>query len=141
MSGLAIVFIGACTFLFLCLVIFRYEERQSKRFGGKFRAYADAAVLQMFNQIDRMLHIFGRDSFRQAVHYIFHTLLRTLLKVMKRIEKTLQQIIQVNKGIAKNIERESATQTMLEKVALHKAESALTEKEKRVHKEKSLNGS
>ncbi len=49
-------------------------------------------------------------------------------------------MMRVNKTLAKNAERESETRTKLEEIALHKVATALSEEEKKAHKDKMLNG-
>jgi len=59
---------------------------------------------------------------------------------MRAGERAVRNIMRTNKTLARSAERERATRTKLEEVALHKIEVALSDKERAVHKERALNG-
>ncbi len=82
----------------------------------------------------------SRDSFRIVFHYILHTFLKFILTVNKKWEQRVRTMMRVNKTLAQNVERERTTRTKLEEIALHKAKYALTEDEKKKHKDKMLEG-
>lgn len=140
---MSVITIGLCasgfTVVFLAL-LFRFEGRRGVRFGEHLRNHADVMVLKGIHYLHAVLHYAGRDFFRQIMHYLLHTLLRSLLDFMVHTEKSLRNAMRINKTLAKRAERESMTRSKLEEIALHKVESALTEEEKRMHKEKMLEG-
>ncbi len=86
------------------------------------------------------MRFIGRDFVRQILHYFFHTVLNAILTVLKKSESSLRDIMRANRTIAKKIEQESEFRTKLEEIALHKVSTALTEEEKKEHREKMLNG-
>lgn len=140
---MSIVTVGLCvsalSVLFLSM-LFRYEKKRGERFLEHTRMRADVLVLKGVHYLHSALHYAGKDFFRQVMHYLLHSLLRSLLDFMVRTEKAVRNAMRINKTLAKRAERESVTRTKLEEVALHKVESALTEDEKRIRKEKMLQG-
>ncbi len=122
------------------VVLFRYEAHAGVRVAERMRTHFDFLVLKVSHKSSGVMRFIGRDLLRQIFHYIFHTFLKLVLFVVKRSEQALHNIMQVNKTLAKNAERESETRSKLEEIALHKVETALTEDQKRKHKEKILNG-
>jgi hypothetical protein len=129
------------TFCVLALaLLFRYEEKRGLRFLEHVRIRADFYVLKATAALHKLLNYTGRNFIRQVAHYLFHSLLRSVLDMLKRGEKSLRNAMRINKTLAKRAERESTTRTKLEEIALHKAANALTEDEKRLHKEKMLQG-
>ncbi len=126
--------------LFFAITLFRYEERRGFRVAERARRHVDFFVLKVEHELHKISRFLGRDFIRQVFHYIFHTFLRLILTGMRKGEKGLQNIMRVNKTLAKNAERENAVLSKLEEIALHKVESALTEDEKRVHRDKMLSG-
>lgn len=134
--GVAVSFVAV---LFL-IVLFRHENKRGTRFADRMRTHADFYILKVAHTLHVGLHYVGRDALRQIFHYAFHTVLSLVLKFTKRCETALRNAIRSNKTIARNAERESATLTKLEEIALHKVASALTENEKKEHKDRILSG-
>ena len=140
---MSIITVGLCTSVFSVLfltLLFRYEGKRGVRFAERARIRADMLVLKGIHSFHTVLRYAGKDFFRQIMHYLLHTLLRSLLDFMVHTEKTVRNAMRINKTLAKRAERESATRTKLEEIALHKVESALSEDEKRIRKEKVLQG-
>ncbi len=121
-------------------LLFTYEKRKETRFLSGLRTHLDFFVLRSGYAIHTTFRRAGVNLVRQIGHYIFHTLIGIVLACIKRCERGLYNVMRVNKTLAKNAERESASRSHLEEVALHKVASALSEKEKVAHKEKMLNG-
>jgi hypothetical protein len=121
-------------------VLFKYEERRRMRFLNHARTQFDFVVLRITHALHRVTDMVGRDTFRQIFHYMLHIVLRVILVVNKQWEKSLRNMIQVNKAMAQNAERDRKTRNKLEEVALHKLRTALTEEEKKLHKDKILEG-
>ncbi len=132
-------FVSVGVLLFLS-ILFRYEAKRGVRFFEGIRTHIDFAVLKVSHALHRVTRFFGRDLIRQIFHYVFHTFLRAILLFVKKSEHGLRNVMRVNKTLAKNAERESASLSKLEEIALHKVSSALTEEEKRKHKAKVLSG-
>lgn len=122
------------------VILFRYEHKKGRRFADKARCHADFLVLKVSHSFHTGLTYVGKDALRQTFHYVFHTVLSLVLKFIKQCENGLRNAIRSNKTIARNAERESVTLSKLEEIALHKIASALTEEEKKKHKDKILRG-
>ena len=128
------------TLVVLLIALFRYETKRGKRVGERMRMHADFFVLKITYRMHQYLHFLGRDFIRQVFHYGFHTILRFVLVAVKRSEQGVRNMIRVNKTLAQKAERETTTSSKLEELALHKVEVALSDEEKRAHKEKMLHG-
>lgn len=140
MSSIPLGLCISASLVFLLSLLFRYEGKRGVRFAEHVRIHADVLVLKGTHYLHAALHYAGKDFFLQIMHYILHTMLRSLLDFMIHFEKTLRNAMRINKTLAKRAERESVTRTKLEEIALHKMENALTEDEKRIRKEKTLQG-
>lgn len=140
MSTLLTVFLVSVLFVLSLALLFRIEGKRGRRFGEHLRIRTDFIVLKATKYVHSALNYTGRDFIRQVAHYLFHTILRSVLEFTKRAEKGLRNVMRINKTLAKRAERESTTRTKLEEIALHKVETALTEDEKRVRREKELRG-
>jgi hypothetical protein len=140
MNGVTLGLIISGILVIVYIVLLRYEAKHSMRFLLRARAYADFYVLKCMFFVHRMLRLMGKDTLLQVGHYVFHTLLRSVLHIVRSSEDALRNMMRVNKTLAKRAEKESVTQSKLEAIALHKAETALTEEEKRERREKILEG-
>jgi hypothetical protein len=136
LSGLAI----SVLVLFVFLLLLRYESRRGVRFLNKLRSRIDFFLIKTTYQIHSFTRRIWKDYLQQIFHYSFHTLLRKLLALVQKSEDSIRTAMRVNKSLAKNAERESATLSKLDEVALHKATMALTEDEKRIRKDRTLQG-
>ncbi len=132
--------IASLLLLTVLVLLFTYERRKGTRILGGVRTHLDFFMLRFGYALHTTFRRAGLNLVRQIGHYVFHTLLGMVLSCIKRCERGLYNVMRVNKTLAKNAERESATLSKLEEVALHKVATALSEKEKIAHKEKMLNG-
>jgi hypothetical protein len=140
MSPITTGLIASILSLFLLSLLFLYEERKGVRFLGKLRVYADIVVLKTTRAVHSMLRFVGRDFVRQVFHYASHQVLRFILFLIRRVEEALRNAIRVNKTLAKSVEEERDTRTKLEEIAFHKAANALSDEEKKEHKDRMLQG-
>ncbi len=131
--------VSACV-TFALYHFFKYEEGKSSRVASHFRARADFFVLKTEHSCSRFLKFIGRDFMRQILHYFLHTIFSALLGLLKKAERSLRTVMRTNKTIAKTAEQESEMRSKLEEIALHKLHTALTEEEKKEHRDKMLNG-
>lgn len=127
--------------LFVVLVsLFHVERVQGKRVFSHARGHLDFWVLKLEHAILRLWRGAGKDIVRQILHYFFHTILMGIIRSIRTLEMNLKTLVRSNKKMAKKSERERVERNKLEEVALHKMEVALTEEEKRRHRERVLNG-
>lgn len=122
------------------LFLFSYEERRGARYGERIRGVGDVLVTTIGAYISRAYRGVGSNSIRQALHYVVHTILRLILAFNAYWDKRLRTMMHVNKMYARDAERERTVRSKLEELALHKSKYALTEEEKRQHKDNVLNG-
>lgn len=140
MSTVSLGLIISLSVTLFLVFLFRYERRVGRRVGERTRARVDFYVLKTTYTLHKTLRRMGKDMALQILHYLFHSFLRLVLYVVHKFDAGLRAMMQVNRTLAKRAERESVTRSKLEEIALHKAETALTEEEKRAHKEKILSG-
>ncbi len=133
-------FFTSALIAFVLHQFFKYEEKNGVRVGARIRSHADFFVIKAEHTFHRMLRFVGMDFIRQILHYFFHTVLNATLVFLKRCEQGLRNVKRVNKTIAKSVEQESELRSKLEEIALHKVATALSEEEKKEHREKMLNG-
>jgi len=134
---------GLIVSLIVCVVLhffFTFEEKRGSRFIPVIRTRLDFLVLRATHFLHTTVDVRARELLRQLFHYILHAVLRMVLVLNKQWEKSIQSMIRANKTIAKNAERERKTRNKLQEVALHKMETALTEEEKKLHRDQSLEG-
>jgi hypothetical protein len=127
-------------FATLCAALFSYEARRGTRFLPEMRRHADYFVLRTMHRIRHLVHYLTVHVVRQVAHYSVHIVLSSALAFMRNGERALRNIMRTNKTLARSAERERASRTKLEEIALHKMENALSEKERAIHKERALNG-
>lgn len=126
--------------VFLLSMLFRYEGERGVRIAERIRTHFDFLVLKAFHTMHAGIRFLGRDFIRQVLHYIFHTLLMGILRIVERLEKSLHTIMRTNKTLARTAKRENETRNKLEEIALHKVASALSEEEKKEHRDNMLSG-
>lgn len=129
---------------FVCSValvlLFSYEKKRRNRVCEHVRAHGDFFVLKIEHALHRGLTYVGSDLIPQLARYTIHAVLRGILRIVTGMESSLRKSMRINRSLAKQSERESVTRNKLEEIAIHKAEHALTEEEKRLRKEQSLEG-
>lgn len=140
MSPVVIGLIVSAIAVAVLSLLFGYEGRRGRRFFERGRTHVDFFTLKVVHFFNRITTFLRSDFWRQIIHYGFHSLLRFVLGGVKKSEKSLRTVMRANKTLAKNAQRESATRTKLEEVALHKLSTALTEKEKKERRDKTLQG-
>lgn len=126
--------------LIVLVVVFRFEKNRGRRVVDRFRTYIDFWLLKIRHMILVRFRAWGTYMIRQVLQYLFHTLLRGSIRSLSALEGRLKAILRSNKTLAKKSDIERNTKNMLEEVALHKMEVALTEKEKRIRKQQSIEG-
>lgn len=140
MGFIEIGLIASILAVVVCAALFTFEARRGVRLGARFRRYADYLAFRTARAIRTAVQYVTVHVVRQIGHYTFHLVLAGTLAFMKRIERAVRNIMRTNKTLARSAERERATRSKLEEIALHKMETALSEKERAIHKERALNG-
>lgn len=133
-------FIVSAACVALLLAVYRIEESRGRRFAEYVREHLDFAVLKTQHVLHVFFGTFTRGIVRSSVHYIFHTLLSGFLAFLAGIESAVKEALRSNRALARRSAKERKTRNKLDEVALHKIEVALSEEEKRRHREKHLNG-
>ena len=129
---------GSCILLFTLL--FKIEKNRGTRIAHRLRLRLDYVVLRMRVMWDKSTQYLGSDWIRQTFHYLFHTVLQGTISFLTRLEKGLRKVLKVNRVRARKARIARSTRNKLDEIAEHKALVALSETEKKRHKEKSLNG-
>lgn len=132
--------IGSTIILALCIFLFRYEQSRGARFLSNVRAHIDFHLLKIRHSWNIGVRYWGRYFVRQVIHYIFHTFLTGLIKGLRVLEERLKLVVRSNRALARKSETERTSMNILEEVALHKLEVALSEEEKKRKKQESLEG-
>lgn len=129
--------IGSFSLLF-CFSTVLFYERTHRRIADSFRKRLDFLVIKVAYIFHTFIRTVWKNYLQQIFHYGFHTILKRILLLFQKGEDGIRVVMRVNKTLAKQAEKESAQRSMLEEIALHKAESALSEVEKIKHKQNIL---
>jgi len=116
------------------------EERRGVRFLGSFRSHVDFRLLKIRHSWNIGIRNWGRYFIRQVIHYFFHTLLTSAITALAAIEDRLRSVARTNRALARKSEKERTSMNKLEEIAIHKMEVTLTDEEKRIRKQKSIEG-
>lgn len=143
---LVLLTVGVSAISTLALILlFTLEKRRGQRFFPRARAVLDRGVQALYRFFGHLSLMLGRDMVRHTVHYLFHRLLKTLRELFRKLEYRTDQLLRVNKELAKRALRQdessderSEAYSRLKEVVDHKADVALTPKERRARKEKSI---
>lgn len=133
--------LASCVSVGVLSGLFLFEKKRGTRIMPKLRHDADYAVAHANHLMHRAIEYVTVHLTRQVGHYMFHLVLSKTLNATRFIERGLRSVMRTNKTLARTAERERASRTKLEEVALHKMEVALSEKEQAIRKERALNGS
>lgn len=133
--------LASCVSVLTLSGLFLFERKRGTRIVPKLRQDADYFVLRLGHALHRAVEYVTVHLIRQVGHYMFHLVLSKVLNVTHALERALRSVMRTNKTLARTAERERASRTKLEEVALHKMEVALSEKERAIRKERALNGS
>ena len=122
------------------VLLFLYERTRPKRFFDGIRSHIDFWLLKVRHTFNVRLRNWSRYFLRQIGHYFLHTTLTGTIRGLDSIEAKLKNIAHSNRTLAKKSDKERSQMNKLEEIALHKMEVALSEKEKRVRRQRSLEG-
>lgn len=133
------IFISFASMVALSL-LFKFERQRGVRILHRFRVHLDHLVERTGDTVDAFFGFVGRDLFRQSAHYFLHTILVGILLFLNRMKGKIEQMLRSNRLLARRVRRERKGRNKLDDIADHRAAMALTEDEKKQHKEKMLNG-
>lgn len=132
--------IASVVFLVVLVTLFRYERKRGRRFAEYVRERADFAVLKIAHAIRMFVGVLGGGVVRQTLHYLFHAALSAVLGLLTLFQNGVREIMRSNRALARRSLKERTTRNKLDEIALHKIQVALSEEEKRRHKDRHLNG-
>lgn len=136
-----LVGLGVSIFAVLFLeYIFRLEEKRGQRFGKKVRLHLDYYLLKTGNGITHFFRYLRFDLLKQVSRYMLHTFFGALLQLLKQQEKRVHAWQRRNRLRARESRIERSTKNKLDEIAEHKIAVALTDKEKKVWRQKTLEG-
>ncbi|NCN52458.1 hypothetical protein GW943_01475 [Candidatus Parcubacteria bacterium] len=122
----------------LFAVLFRMERRRGQRFFEEARTQLDQRVFQMFAYITRISRYLGRDVIRQSIHYAVHVILRVFQSFISFVLTHANRLERTNKALAQRAKQFGEPRTKLDELEAHKEEVALSEDERKAHKEESI---
>lgn len=124
----------------LCVLMtfFNIEAHRGRRFFARLRGWLDAGADWLAAAAVRAGSFISRDVLQQSAHFFFHQILRVGLRGIRIIEQGLDWLLRRNKALAKRTSRARTTDSGLGEIAEHKEAVALSETEKRAHKERAV---
>ncbi len=132
--------LSALTAVYILVLI--VERRRGRRFGARMRGILDRALEGMRRSVGAHMPDINDRFFRQLFHYIIHLFLSSVIRVLEFLERGLRRIMRLNrkKAVTGVSASGAGGDSHLKKIAEHKEESALTEKEKTARKKAALRG-
>jgi len=121
-------------------LLFHFEQKRGERFGRPLREALDRVVYGWSLALGKILRHVGSGFFKVSLHKFFHKLLMGILYFLKRVEGKVERTIRSNYQEAKKTNKQRKGKSMLDHVTEHKELVALSESEKRRHKESVLSG-
>jgi hypothetical protein len=119
-------------------ILFQYEARRGVRYARRFRLAADSGVVSIVQTASTLSQYIGRAMIRQTMHYLFHKMLTSVLHFLEESEHKVQRLLRRNKTVARKLDVGERPKNKLDEIAEHKQSVALSEEEKKKHKEKML---
>ncbi len=140
MSTPLIGFLVSSFCIVILILLFRYERIRGRRFFEYARERADFMILKVQHGFHVVIGALSGGVVRQTLHFLFHAVLTAVLGFLSGVENRIKEVSRTNRALAKRSLRERTTRNKLDEIALHKIEVALSEEEKKRHREKHLNG-
>ncbi len=138
MSSVVLVLLPA-TLTILYIVLLIVERKSGHRYGARMRRVFDQSIDEVKRAFVAHTPDVNHQFFRQLFHYVIHLCLSFILWVLNLLERGLRRIARLNRTKAVT-SASVAPDSHLRKIAEHKEESALTEKEKKARKKAALRG-
>lgn len=118
--------------------LFFVESKRGDRLVlGGFRGWVDKVLVAIHGALSKLHWHFGSGAVRLIIHFVLHRLLSSLVTFLNRIMDLVNSWRTKNRLAARSV-RDAQEKTHLELIADHKTDTALTEKEKKKLKEKTL---
>lgn len=133
-----IALLSSSVVVLLITLLFRAETRRGVRYLDGFRSHLDFWLLRIRHMFNVRLRNWSRYFIRQIIHYFLHTVLTGAIHTLDGLEEKLKTVARSNRALAKKSDRERTQLNKLEELALHKLEMSLTEEEKRIRRQRSL---
>lgn len=126
--------------ILLALFLFlKVENSNGKRLVlGQFRNRVDMKLARYAANNSSWRRYIGTSSLRLFLHFILHHILGIILFVTRSIESRVHLLRRRNRIIAKGVSNNTA-ENHLHHITRHKEENALSDEEKEVLRERSLN--
>ncbi len=121
------------------VLIFNREQKTGVRAFRHVREHIDFLILKTSHSIRLFFRSVGRGVVRQTFHYFFHAVLASFLFFFERAQTLVKTTMNSNRATARRVQRERASRSKLEEIALHKMATALSDDEKRARRSQSLN--
>ncbi len=131
------IVVWALTALWIALLV--VERVSGHRYLVRIRAPLDSVFEKALSAIGAQVPTVNKSFFRQLFHYSVHRALSRLLRLIEWASEGIRSIVHFNRKKAKVVTAPNPD-SHLQKIAVHKEENALTDKEKKARKRAALRG-
>ncbi len=131
------IVVWALTALWVLVLI--VESGSGHRFLARFRIPLDKLFERATRTVGSQVPVVNEGFFRHLFHYSIHRTLSRLLRFTEWVAVGIRSVVHFNRKKAK-VTTEPNPDSYLQKIAVHKEENALTDKEKKTRKQKALRG-
>jgi len=123
----------------LWVVVLIVERGSRHRFLARFRVPLDRMFERATRTVGSQVPVVNEGFFRHLFHYSIHRALSRLLRLTEWVAVGIRSVVHFNRKKAKVVTAPNQD-SHLQKIAVHKEENALTDKEKKTRKQKALRG-
>ncbi len=127
---IALTYVGISVLVLLLLtVLYVVEDIQGKQvFLVQTRARFDMLLYMLLAKLQKWVSVFTTGFMRVLFHYGAHSILKRILSMLRRLEARVEHLVRQNRKVARDLRNRARTH--LDDIADHKAEVALSDKEK-----------
>jgi len=122
------------------ILLFRFETKKGIRFAEKSRSALDETVYRTTHNSKYAAFGFFRHLAKEVPYFLLHSFLRLILKFIEYIEKGVKKMMHANGPRSHVSEDAQVSKNKLSEIAQHKQDVSLSDKEKKEHKDKALDG-
>jgi len=122
------------------LLLFRLENKKGTRFGEKSRSTLDNTVSDTARSSKSAVRGFFRRILKQFPYFLFHSFLAIILKSIEYIEQGVKKMMHANGPRLQTPDNSQRSKNKLGEIAQHKQDVSLSDKEKKEHKDRALDG-